>query len=170
MEIQIPTSEDAEELVQLHKMLASQHPFVPNETRDEDTRLDWMGYYLKSQNDWQHIYIVRKDEHIIANLWIMRENNEARAHTAYIGIAVLKNHCTQGIGTALMQKAEEWAHNKSCRKMTVKVVSKDIPAVSFFLKNDFLFEGVKRESYYWNEKYYDEYIMEKSILPKAIVK
>ena len=161
MTITNATPTDATALVELHRALADQHPFVSTDLIDEDKRSCWMSYYIETQNDWQQIYLAKQAERLIGNLWIMRERTSSGLHIAHLGLAVLHMHCRQGVGTRLLSQAEKWAKSQNCRKLSLNVVADNLPAVLFFLKHNYRFEALKKESYCDANAVYDEYVMSK---------
>lgn len=159
MSLTTATPADAAGLIALHHALCDEHRFVPKDLIADTQRLDWMSYYIAAQNDWQQIYLIKRGADLIGNLWIMRERTSSHQHIAHIGIALLKAHCRQGLGTRLLQRAESWAMAQHCRKITLNVVADNLPAVSFFLKHHYRFEALKKESYGDVNAVYDEYVM-----------
>ncbi|WP_167730589.1 GNAT family N-acetyltransferase [Terasakiella sp. SH-1] len=163
MEIVRARLEDAKQLVELHTTLSQQHPFVPTIVETMELRQEWMDYYLRENREYHEVILAKEKDQIIGNIWIGHMDDTERAHHGGFGIAILKEHLNQKIGTALLEKAEEWAHKKQLRKIRAKVVNDNLGAVFFFLKRGFQFEGTKRESYAYEGTFHDEYILAKDL-------
>lgn len=163
MDIVIAHLDDAEELVQLHTTLSEQHPFVPGIILDMELRREWMKFHLRKDRTYHQIFLAKNKGQIVGNLWIGTMDDTERAHHGGLGIAILKDYLNQGLGTAMLNKAERWAKKKKLRKIRVRVVDQNLQAVLFFLKRGFTFEGLKQEGYAHEGQFYDEYSLVKNL-------
>ena len=65
-------------------------------------------------------------------------------------LAVAKDHRRQGIGTALLRKAGEWARQRGLSRLMLEIQTKNYPAICFCQKNGFAFCGFN-DHYYTNQ-------------------
>jgi len=65
-------------------------------------------------------------------------------------LAVAKDCRRQGIGTALLKKAAEWARQRGLRRLMLEIQTKNYPAICFCQKNGFAFCGFN-DRYYTNQ-------------------
>ncbi|MFQ5812727.1 MAG: GNAT family N-acetyltransferase [Anaerolineae bacterium] len=71
--------------------------------------------------------------------------------TAWVdNLAVAQAYRRQGIGTALLKKAGEWARQRGLRKLMLEIQTKNYPAICFCQKNGFAFCGFN-DRYYTNQ-------------------
>jgi ribosomal protein S18 acetylase RimI-like enzyme len=65
-------------------------------------------------------------------------------------LAVDRAHRRQGIGTALMRRARQWAREQHLRRILVEATTKNYPALCFYQKLGFRFCGFN-DHYYTNQ-------------------
>jgi len=65
-------------------------------------------------------------------------------------LAVAKDCRRQGIGTALLRKAAEWARQRGLSRLMLEIQTKNHPAICFCQKNGFAFCGFN-DRYYTNQ-------------------
>ncbi len=65
-------------------------------------------------------------------------------------LAVATAHRRQGIGTALLRKAAEWARQRGLSRLMLEIQTKNYPAICFCQKNGFAFCGFN-DRYYTNQ-------------------
>ena len=65
-------------------------------------------------------------------------------------LAVAKDHRQQGVGTALLRKAAEWARQQGLMRLMLEIQTKNYPAICFCQKNGFAFCGFN-DRYYTNQ-------------------
>lgn len=79
---------------------------------------------------------------------------------AYLTIGVRESYRGKGIGTELMNKAEEYAKGRGIRRMELEVFSKN-PALKLYTRKKYEVEGVKKDAVKYNGSYDDIIIMAK---------
>lgn len=82
---------------------------------------------------------------------------------AYLTIAIRKEYRGKGIGSALMEKAEEYARERGCRRMELEVFGKNENAIALYKKRGYETEGIKKEAVESPEGYDDIIIMAKKL-------
>lgn len=65
-------------------------------------------------------------------------------------LAVAKDYRRRGVGTALVNKAIQWARQQGLRRLMLEVQTKNYPAICFCQKNGFAFCGFN-DRYYTNQ-------------------
>jgi GNAT superfamily N-acetyltransferase len=65
-------------------------------------------------------------------------------------MAVAKEYRRQGVATALIRKASEWARQQGLNKLMLEIQTKNHPAICFSQKNGFAFCGFN-DRYYTNQ-------------------
>lgn len=63
---------------------------------------------------------------------------------AYLTIAIRKNYRNKGIGSTLMDKAEEYAKNCNVRRMELEVLGKNKRAIELYKRRGYEIEGIKK--------------------------
>lgn len=90
-------------------------------------------------------------------------------HKVTFGIAVLKNHWGQGVGSELLRKSIHWADENGIRKITLTVLETNCKAMEIYTKFGFEIEGcLKADKKLSDGNYYNTYIMSRNT--KAVEK
>ncbi|HLR19413.1 MAG TPA: GNAT family N-acetyltransferase [Staphylococcus sp.] len=80
-------------------------------------------------------------------------------HIGYIVTGVVSDFQQQGLSTQMFYETIKWAKRKGLRRLELTVITSNTPAVNFYEKIGFKIEGIKRESIYMDEHFYDELYM-----------
>jgi RimJ/RimL family protein N-acetyltransferase len=90
---------------------------------------------------------VTGDGEIVGRLSLMRDSHPASTHVADLGLMVAAGHRRGGIGTRLMETAEQWAAETGITKLELHVFPHNHPAISLYEKLGYEREGVRRRHY-----------------------
>lgn len=101
---------------------------------------------------------------LVGYVSLSRELAARIQHNAVLGLAVLQDHRRQGIGKQLMAQAEEWARFNGLRRLELTVSVQNEPALQLYRSLGFQIEGTKREAFFAEDAYQDEYMMAKLLL------
>jgi RimJ/RimL family protein N-acetyltransferase len=89
----------------------------------------------------------RSDGVVIGRLSVARDQHPASSHVADLGLMVAQGARGQGIGTALLQAAVEWAREAGVRKLELHVFPWNEPAMRLYEKFGFEREGYRKGHY-----------------------
>ena len=82
------------------------------------------------------------------------------AHVMYIaGIAVDEPARKQGAATRLLEAAERYATDRGCRKLSLRVLGTNEPAIRLYERLGFVREGTLRDEFLINGAFVDDVIM-----------
>src|SRR5690606_17915605 len=98
-------------------------------------------------------------DQLIGYLFINPIQNDYQDHVAKVMIGVLKDYQRQGVGSQLLNYGKQWAAQKNIQRLELTVPSQNIPAISFYLKHDFTFEGIRKKSLRMDGRWYNELYM-----------
>jgi RimJ/RimL family protein N-acetyltransferase len=84
---------------------------------------------------------------LVGRLSLARDPHPSSAHVADLGLMVLASHRRRGIGTALLEAAEEWARSASVTKLELHVFPHNLPAIALYEKHGYEREGHRRDHY-----------------------
>lgn len=82
---------------------------------------------------------------------------------SYLTIGVRESYRGKGIGSMLMEKAENYAREKKCRRMELEVFGKNVGAIELYKHRGYVIEGVKKEAIQSPEGFDDIIIMAKKL-------
>ena len=154
---------DAEQLIAYVERLAeetdSDIPLAPGEfnlTVEEEREI--LAGYAASENS---LFLVAEvGSQIVGALTCRGATRQATRHSATLGISIRKGWRGEGIGTALMAHAIEWAGNTgSVTRIELKVIARNKVAIHLYEKFGFQIEGRRQRAVYLNREYADDLIM-----------
>jgi L-phenylalanine/L-methionine N-acetyltransferase len=97
---------------------------------------------------------------IIAQLGCVVDRSFAiTRHTAVLGMSVDRNYRNQGIGSALLERAINWAKEQGIVRLELEVYAENLAAIHLYEKFGFGIEGRKQMYAYQRGRYYDSYLM-----------
>ena len=82
-------------------------------------------------------------------------------HIGYIVIGMMNDYRKRGYATQMFEETLKWAERKGLRRLELTVITTNTPAVNFYEKLGFKIEGIKRQSIFMDEHYFDELYMAK---------
>jgi len=103
---------------------------------------------------------------VIGQLGISREEHPVTRHVASIGMMVHPRWRGRGVGSALMDKALEWAREMGVEKMALSVYPDNEPARALYRKFGFVEEGRLSGHSKKAVGYRDEIVMGLWLVPK----
>lgn len=112
---------------------------------------------LIDENDIQ-VYAVLGDK-VIGWCDVIRRQREHFAHTASLGMGIIKPHRGKGIGSMMMEEVIKQSRAAGLEKISLEVYSHNTGAVALYRKFGFIEEGLKIREVKINGIYYNEYVM-----------
>ncbi len=106
--------------------------------------------YLKALRRYPHAAVFvaeRSDGALVGRLSVARDQHPASSHVADLGLMVAHDARGQGIGTALLQAAVDWARDAGIRKLELHVFPWNEPAMRLYEKFGFEREGYRKRHY-----------------------
>jgi RimJ/RimL family protein N-acetyltransferase len=107
--------------------------------------------YLKAVRRYPHaaVYVAERqtDGAIIGRLSLARDTHPASAHVADLGLMVAADARRQGVGSALLEAAVEWARGAGIRKLELHVFPWNEPAIALYERFGFEREGFRKDHY-----------------------
>jgi RimJ/RimL family protein N-acetyltransferase len=105
------------------------------------------------------VYVADDDGAIVGRLSVARDQHPASRHVADLGLMVAETHRRQGVGTALLQAAVDWARHSDVRKLELHVFPWNTAAIALYEKFGFEREGYRKEHYRRGDEYVDAILM-----------
>jgi RimJ/RimL family protein N-acetyltransferase len=104
--------------------------------------------------------VVETEGEIIGEISVRGGQRAANRHVVGLGIDVRKEWRDQGLGTALMRRAMEWARATGIvRRIELEVFVHNTRALHVYEKLGFKVEGRKEQAYYRDGQYIDAFMM-----------
>jgi RimJ/RimL family protein N-acetyltransferase len=118
--------------------------------------------FLKALRRYAHaaVYVAERDDGtLVGRLSVGRDPHPASAHVADVGLMVAVDARRQGIGTALLQAAVDWAREAGVRKLELHVFPWNKAAIALYDRFGFEREGFRKEHYRRGGEYVDAILM-----------
>lgn len=105
--------------------------------------------YLRAIRRTPHaaVFVAEADDRIVGRLSLARDSHPACAHVADLGLMVDAVHRRQGIGSALLEQAVEWARGAGVEKIELHVFPHNEAAIRLYERFGFEREGIRRRHY-----------------------
>jgi RimJ/RimL family protein N-acetyltransferase len=155
-------STDAENLLNCLKTYIPQSEYIPK--LEQEIKLtvsdeeNWIRSFLESDNS---LLLIAEHEHqIIGNIDLTGSRREMMAHTAVIGMGMLKEWRNSGLGTALISSVIEWAQqNPVLELIWLQVYTQNQPGYNLYKKMGFEENGIIKGFFKNKNGYFDNLTM-----------
>jgi len=118
--------------------------------------------FLKALRRYPHAAVFvaeREDGTLVGRLSVGRDPHPASTHVADVGLMVAQDARRQGVGTALMRAAVEWAREAGVRKLELHVFPWNDAALALYDAFGFEREGYRRGHYRRGGEFVDAILM-----------
>jgi RimJ/RimL family protein N-acetyltransferase len=118
--------------------------------------------FLKALRRYPHAAVFvaeREDGTLVGRLSVGRDPHPASAHVADVGLMVALDARRQGVGTALLQAAVEWAREAGIRKLELHVFPWNEAAIALYEAFGFEREGFRKGHYRRGGEFVDAILM-----------
>jgi RimJ/RimL family protein N-acetyltransferase len=109
------------------------------------------------------VFVAEDDGLIVGRLSVARDQHPASAHVADLGLMVARAHRRQGVGSALLRAAEEWARDTGIRKLELSVFPHNEPALALYERHGYRQEGRRVGHFRRGATYLDALVMAKEL-------
>lgn len=118
--------------------------------------------FLKALRRYPHAAVFvaeRKDGTLVGRLSVGRDPHPASAHVADVGLMVALDARRQGVGTALLRAADDWARQAGIRKLELHVFPWNEAAIALYEAFGFEREGFRKGHYRRGGEFVDAILM-----------
>ena len=118
--------------------------------------------FLKALRRYPHAAVFvaeREDGSLVGRLSVGRDPHPASAHVGDVGLMVALDARRQGVGTALLQAAVEWAREAGIRKLELHVFPWNEAAIALYEAFGFEREGFRKGHYRRGGEFVDAILM-----------
>ena len=159
--IQCATERDAADVLELMRASASESDFLARHADELRITLDQEAEFLREQQvSERHLFLVAELEGRIVGCAHLSGSSLRRfAHTAVLGISVLRDFWSQGIGRALLQATLDWADARGLVRISLEVAEMNVNATRLYESCGFVHEGCMRLHRKHGDEYRDSLLM-----------
>jgi RimJ/RimL family protein N-acetyltransferase len=142
---------DAEQLTRLAEAVSAEPGGWLISTGGEWRSVGDERRYLKALRRYAHaaVFVAERDDGVlVGRLSVSRDTHPASAHVADLGLMVASEARRQGVGSALLQAAVEWARGAGVRKLELHVFPWNDGAIALYETFGFEREGYRKGHYH----------------------
>lgn len=153
--------EDAQGIIDTMALIISQtknlgrEPDEWNKTLEEEMAI--LTRFQTSPDDYMAIAL--DDGHIIAVASFHGRPLKRLRHRVNLGISIVQSYHNQGLGTALMTHLLDQAKLMGKHTVELEVRADNVHAIELYKKVGFVIEGVKKQGFFVDGDYIDEFMM-----------
>lgn len=159
MEIKQAHISDEQKLLRLWQQLKKENPYVLYKTEKREKRGQQQNRSPFLLGDQQTVFFALTEEQAIGYILLAGTDIQCHQHVAQITIGVLPNYQRQGVGSELMQQGKKWAVKQGIRRLELTVASQNTAAIAFYLQHHFVFEGIRKQSFFMGGEWQNELYM-----------
>ncbi len=160
--IRTARTSDAENLLNTARLYIADSEYIPKLAEEIKLTIEqeeeWINSY--SENEDSLLLVAEYQGQIIGNIDLTSNRRKIMAHTAVIGMGILKEWRNTGLGTAMLTSIIEWAkQNKTLELIWLEVYTENTLGVSLYKKMGFKENGVVKGFFKQDGRYYDKLTM-----------
>lgn len=151
---------DLEVLVKNFQRVADEEIYVATEKISKAQKKRILAT-MKNPKNLSLVADFEKGAGIVGGLTLVSQHEVKKMrHVLYLGMSVIDGFRENGVGSALMNYALEWAKSrKEIEKISLSVFSTNERAIKLYKKLGFRIEGVLKKQFILKGKYADELVM-----------
>ena len=118
--------------------------------------------FLKALRRYPHaaVFVAERDDAtLVGRLSVGRDPHPASTHVADVGLMVAFDARRQGVGTALLEAAVDWAREAGVRKLELHVFPWNEAAIALYDAFGFEREGYRKQHYRRGSEFVDAILM-----------
>lgn len=96
---------------------------------------------------------------VVGSVQLHRDEHPRSQHVVDLGISVLRQYRSLGVGTALLETALAWAADEGFLKVTLGVFPHNEGAIRFYERHGFVREGLRRRQFVRERRELDQVLM-----------
>ncbi|HVU37005.1 MAG TPA: GNAT family N-acetyltransferase [Opitutales bacterium] len=112
----------------------------------EGPRLERVREFVAKNIEHDYVHLVAMDGPTAAGWCDITPGAHGEAHVGKLGMGVLKDYRSRGIGRRLLEAAIAKARTKEFEKIELRVYASNLPACRLYQKNGFTVEGVRKRA------------------------
>jgi RimJ/RimL family protein N-acetyltransferase len=157
---------DAPAILQMVKSYLDNSPYIPKSTSEFRMSLEqeeaWIQSFLDAPNSL--LLVAEFENQMIGNIDLTGNKRQVMQHNALVGMGMLIEWRNQGLGSALMQAAIDWAKsNPILENLQLEVYAENLAGINLYQKMRFQKVGIIPKLFKENGKYCDSIMMSLSL-------
>lgn len=117
------------------------------------------GFLAECGKEGNLLLLACDGDALIGELSLTAPDRRRFRHTRELGIAVLKQYCGRGLGTAMLEKALQWADEAGIDSISLSVSRENGRGLHLYKKLGFTEYGLYPRRSFYNDAYHDTVYM-----------
>ena len=163
MEFKSLEKNEAKLFIDFFNQLVQETDYLLPTLKEADKSEEQEKNTIEKFSDFKQVFIAKEDNKIVGFIGITRAKLQKIKHIANFAIGVLAESKRNGIATNLLNIAERWLSERNVSRLEMTVIAENNAAISFYQKNGFQQEGIRKNSIFMHNRYYNEVYMVKFI-------
>lgn len=121
---------------------------------------------VKMYENPNNMFVAAWDDNIMigmASVTKILPKHPYSGRVADVGITILEDYTSNGLGNKLLQIIEQWSKNNKIHKLEANIRHKNTRSISLFLKNGYTIVGLKHDTAFIDAEWHHEYVVERII-------
>lgn len=156
------TVDDAKYLHAGFRNVVEEHMWLPTFTPNSHVS-DWANWISRTRHTREVLLIALVDTEYAGHLSLQPEEWHASQHVAKLGIIVMKEHRSNGIGRSLMLSGERAALEKDYSKIILSTFDDNEVAKGLYVSLGYRVVGIRKNHFNMPKGLIDELLMEKEL-------
>lgn len=138
--------QDVGPLIQLKRAIDREAAYLAAEGGERKDSLLFVLLRMIANRKRMHTFVASNEEELIGYITVIRARFKKLKGNAYLTISVRETHRGQGIGTKLMEAAEQFVRDRNGRRMELEVFAKNQKAIKLYERLGYEHEGRRRNA------------------------
>lgn len=162
VDIRTAVCNDAPAILEMVQNYLDNSPYIPKFTSEFRMTLEqeeaWIQSFLDAPNAL--LLVAEFENQLIGNIDLTGNHRQVMQHNALVGMGMLLEWRNQGLGSALMQAAIDWAKsNPILENLQLEVYAENVAGINLYQKMGFKQCGIIPNLFKDNGKYCDSIMM-----------
>lgn len=165
MKIRPIKAADAAQLMELNVALDTETAFMLMEPGERVITLEQQVARIEAilASSFEMLWVAEDEARLVGFVAAIQGGPRRIRHTARLVIGVRRSHWGRGLGTRLLNQAEQWGRSVNVRRLELTVVTTNARAVALYEKCGFVSEGIRVAALRIDGRYVDEIYMAKRL-------
>lgn len=161
--VRLLQSNDADDYLAFLCKLDAQSPFMHYRSGERSMTVQGMRSRIRKQEKQGNCFValaIGIDDKPIGYFSVNGGNSLSTKHSATVAVGVLSEYRDRGVASRLFDFAVNEAVRRCVNRFECTVVEKNVPAVTFYYRQNFRLAGYMRNRFYDGVEHFDELVLE----------
>ncbi len=163
MEIRTYEPSDNKNFMEFYEKLYDENEMLLATKEEIAKKLSKEEKELENKHKYKQMFIAIEGDDIVGFLAIKKRHFEKLRHTAKFILGYLEDYKEDGVGSKLVEYAENWAEENNIKRLEIHVIDDDKNLEDLLDNLDFSKESTRKSTIKIKDDYHDEIVMVKKV-------